>query len=91
MSNLRYYDFFEFPEENPFYDEATIEDLVFCIMTSRGIFRTDEEELEFLRSAQTTLKNEVMTCYEFLNHKNLLKEYRKFRYDILAKHNMCTL
>lgn len=43
------------------------------------VFRTPEEELYALRTARTTLINELFTRYEYLRGRNLLELYQAYR------------
>lgn len=72
----QYQDYFEIsdlPEEDSmdkFISEAMRTDL---------IFPDDSSKFIFLKSAQITLRNELLTCYQFLKEKGLLQEYHFFR------------
>lgn len=72
----KYSDYFEIsdcPEAvcmDQFISEAMRTDL---------LFPNDASKLNFLKSAQITLRNEVLTCYQFLKEKGLLQEYHFFR------------
>lgn len=40
---------------------------------------TDKEELEFLRNTKPILRDELLTCYQFLKEKELMDEYKNYR------------
>ncbi len=42
-------------------------------------FQTPEEELQYLRMARITLRNETLTCYEYLKEQGALESYRRYR------------
>lgn len=39
----------------------------------------EKEELEFLRQTKPILRDEILTCYQYLKEKGLLDEYRSYR------------
>lgn len=72
-----YYDYFE--EEEHVQERISMDEFI-AEATRRDIkFRTQKEELEFLRTARITLVNELFTCYGYLRDKNLLEAYRAYR------------
>lgn len=38
-----------------------------------------DEELEFYRQTKPILRDEILTCYQYLKEKGLLEEYRSYR------------
>lgn len=40
---------------------------------------TEKEELEFLRQTKPILRDELLTCYQYLNEKGLLEDYKSYR------------
>jgi len=40
---------------------------------------TADEELEFYRQTKPILRDEILTCYRYLEEKGLLDDYRSYR------------
>jgi len=40
---------------------------------------TTDEELEFYRQTKPILRDEILTCYQYLEEKGLLDDYRSYR------------
>lgn len=40
---------------------------------------TTDEELEFYRQTKPILRDEILTCYRYLEEKGLLDNYRSYR------------
>ena len=40
---------------------------------------TIDEELDFYRQTKTVLRDEILTCYQYLDEKGLLDDYREYR------------
>lgn len=74
-----YYDYFPYQEHDPEDPDFTTDEFIFAMMYEGYIFRSEKEELEFLRSARLALKCEALICYEFMKRKFLLSEYKMFR------------
>ena len=72
----KYSDYFENVDCS---EEVSMDQFISEAMRTDLIFPNDASKLAFLKSAQVTLKNEVLTCYQFLKEKGLLQEYHFFR------------
>lgn len=55
------------------------DDLIQYAMDSSIRFQTKEEELEFLKKTKPILRDEILTCYQYLQEKGLLEEYKNYR------------
>lgn len=42
-------------------------------------FESEKDELKHLKNAQSVLRDELLTAYEFLEEKGLLGEYKSYR------------
>lgn len=73
---MEYNDYFQIKHDP---DDVTMDDFVSEAMRTDLQFRKDSDELQYLRISRMTLKNEVLTCYEFVKEKGLLKEYHEYR------------
>lgn len=72
-----YYDYFkEQPHE---LGRVSMDEFVSEAMRTDIKFRTPDEELNFLQHSRITLKNELLTCYEFMKHEGLLEQYHAYR------------
>lgn len=40
---------------------------------------TTDEELEFYHQTKPILRDEILTCYRYLEEKGLLEDYRSYR------------
>ncbi len=76
--NDSYYDFFP---ENPYHedDEVTMDEFIAEAMRTDLKFQTLAEELHYQRTSRITLKNELLTCYQYLKEKGLLELYHAYR------------
>ncbi len=75
--NDSYYDFFP---ETPYNEEdVTMDDFIAEAMRTDVKFQTLAEELHYQRISRITLKNELLTCYQYLKEKGLLELYRAYR------------
>lgn len=74
---MDYYDYFK--EERHSAGEISMDEFI-AEATRRDIgFRTQEEELQFLRASRITLINELFTCYEYLKERDPLGLYHSYR------------
>lgn len=74
---MGYYDYFK--EEEHLRGECSTDEFI-AEATRRDIrFRSQEEELEFIRTARITLINELFTCYEYLKELGYLELYQAYR------------
>jgi len=56
-----------------------IDTLLAYAINSPAKFKTDKEELEYLRSTKPILRDELLTCYQFLEEQGLIEKYKEFR------------
>ena len=42
-------------------------------------FDSEKSELKHLRSAQSVLRDEILTAYEFMNEEGILQSYKAYR------------
>ena len=62
----------------PLADIVTNDDMMFA----NPKFKSKQDDIVFLRAARIVLRDEALTCYKFLEHKSLLREYEMFRNGI---------
>lgn len=67
---MDYYDYFD--EKEHASGEVRVDEFIAEAMRNDLKFKTLAEELNYQRAARITLKNELLTCYEFLKQQNLL-------------------
>lgn len=48
-------------------------------MDSNIKFESVNDELEHLRKTKTILRDELLTCYQYLKEKGLLDDYKNYR------------
>ena len=72
-----YYDYFREKEHVP--GEVSMDEFIAEAMRMDLKFRTQEEELKYLRMARITLRNEALTCYEYLKKQGALESYQHYR------------
>jgi len=72
-----YYDYFI--EKGHVPGEVSMDEFIAEAMRMDLKFRMPEEELQYLRMARITLRNEVLTCYEYLKEQGALESYRRYR------------
>lgn len=72
-----YYDFFRSTSTD--MNEVTMDELTAEAMRTDIKFNTLAEELNFLRHSRITLKNELLTCYQYLQDKGLIELYQAYR------------
>lgn len=73
----KYYDYFKEELHEP--DHITMDEFIAEAMRTDIKFRTPTEEVCFLQHSRITLKNELLTCYEYLRQKGLLEQYHAYR------------
>lgn len=73
----RYYDYFK--ERSHTAGEATIDEFIAEAMRTDLKFNTLAEELQYQRISQTTLINELLTCYQYLKEHDMLLLYEAYR------------
>lgn len=74
---MNYYDYFDKEEYRA--GQVSMDEFIAEVTRTDVVFRTPEEELYALRTARTTLINELFTCYEYLRERNLLELYQAYR------------
>lgn len=57
----------------------SMDNLIQFAMQSDVKFRTSEEELEHLRNTKPILRDELLTCYQYLKEQGLLEDYKQYR------------
>ena len=75
---MEYYDYFK-EHEHEVSDEVSMNEFISEAMRTDLRFHTLAEELNYLRTSRITLKNELLTCYEYLKERNLLELYEAYR------------
>lgn len=62
-----------------------MERMHYCIGISTEAMRTDisidnsQQTIDYLNTSRVALKNEVLTCYQFLKDQGLLQAYHVYR------------
>jgi len=74
---MDYYDYFDKKEHAS--GEVRVDEFIAEAMRNDVKFKTLAEELNYQRAARITLKNELLTCYEFLKQQDLLWRYEAYR------------
>lgn len=74
---MDYYDYF--PSKGHVDGEVSMDEFIAESMRMDLRFQTPEEELQYLRTARTTLRNELLTCYEYLKAHGFLELYSQYR------------
>lgn len=74
---MDYYDYFE--EKEHVDGEVTMDEFIAEAMRMDLKFRTLEEELQYLRASRITLRNEALTCYEYMKEHVFLESYAKYQ------------
>lgn len=72
-----YYDYFR--EKEHVSGKVSMDEFIAEAMRMDLKFQTPEEELEYLRTARITLRNEILTCYEYLKKRGALESYQHYR------------
>ena len=74
---MDYYDYFAEAEHEP--GEVSMDEFIAEAMRNDLKFKTLAEELHYQRTSRITLKNELLTCYEFLKQQDLLWRSEAYR------------
>lgn len=74
---MDYYDYFT--EKEHVDGEVSMDEFIAEAMRMDLKFRTMEEELQYLRTSRITLRNEILTCYEYLKEHGILEPYSQYR------------
>lgn len=73
----KFYDYF--PEQEHVPGEVSVNEFIAEAMRTDIKFKTLAEELQYQRTSRTTLMDELLTCYQFLNEQDLLWQYAAYR------------
>lgn len=73
---MNYSDYFEIKH---YPDEISMDEFISEAMRTDIKIEVNQESINYLNTSRVTLKNEVLTCYQFLKEKNLLQEYHQYR------------
>ena len=73
---MNYSDYFEIKH---CADEVSMDEFISEAMRTDIKMNMNQATINYLNTSRITLKNEVLTCYQFLKEKNLLEEYHKYR------------
>lgn len=65
--------------ETPFSDDVGDDEFIAGFMRPDIEFKSEAEELKHLRSAQSILRDELLTAYKYLDEQGLLKSYKEYR------------
>ena len=65
--------------ETPFSDEVGDDEFIADFMRPDKKFNSEADELKHLRSAQSILRDELLTAYRYMDEKGLLKSYKEYR------------
>ena len=58
---------------------GSIEPMIYDAMRVFIGFKNETAELQYLRSARITLRNELLTAYDYLARNGLLEGFKEFR------------
>lgn len=72
-----YYDYFKEQPHDP--DNISMDEFIAEAMRTDIKFHTIADEMNFLQHSRITLKNELLTCYEYMQKKGLLELYHAYR------------
>lgn len=67
---MNYSDYFEIQHHS---GEVSMDKFIAEAMRTDIHMENDQETIDYLNTSRTTLKNEVLTCYQFLKEQGLLK------------------
>lgn len=73
---MNYSDYFEIKH---YSDEVSMDEFISEAMRTDIKMNVNQETINYLNASRITLKNEVLTCYQFLKEKNLLQDYHQYR------------
>ena len=59
--------------------QGSVEPMIFDAMRVFIGFKDEMAELQYLRSARITLRNELLTAYEYMARNGLLEGFKEFR------------
>ena len=73
---MNYSDYFEIKHCT---DKVSMDEFISEAMRTDIKMNMNQKTINHLNTLRITLKNEVLTCYQFLKEKNLLEDYHKYR------------
>lgn len=73
---MNYSDYFEIKH---YSDVVSMDEFISEAMRTDIKMNVNQETINYLNTSRITLKNEVLTCYQFLKEKNLLQDYQQYR------------
>ena len=74
---MDYEDFFDLGEH--VQGQVTLDEMI-CDYMRRDIrFRNDKDALEYYKRAQSVLRDEALTCYQYLKDHGLLEDFHEYR------------
>lgn len=65
--------------ETPFSDEVGADEFLAGFMRPDVQFKSNEDKLNYLESAQAILSDEILTAYNFMAKQGILKAYKEQR------------
>ena len=73
---MDYSDYFEI-QHHP--DEVSMDEFISEAMRTDIRIENNQKTINYLNTSRITLKNEVLTCYQFLKEQGLLQAYHVYR------------
>ncbi len=73
---MNYEDYFK-PENDEIF--TRMDSMISDAMRNDIRFKNDDEMVEYLKRSKSILRDETLTCYQFLKEKGLLQEYHRYR------------
>ncbi len=73
---MNYSDYFEIKH---YSDVVSMDEFISEAMRTDIKMNVNQETINYLNTSRITLKNEVLTCYQFLKEKNPLQDYQQYR------------
>ncbi|MBP3199203.1 MAG: hypothetical protein J6N21_19685 [Butyrivibrio sp.] len=70
-------DFFPLGEHEP--GEVTIDEMISDFMRKDIMFKSDKDALDYYKRAQSVLRDELLTCYQYLKENGKLQDYHDYR------------
>jgi len=58
---------------------SSVDSLIQYAIDSSNHFQSEKEELDHLRKTKPILRDELLTCYQYLQEKGLLEEFKEYR------------
>ena len=73
---MNYSDYFEVQHHS---DEISMDEFITEAMRTDISIDNSQQTIDYLNTSRVTLKNEVLTCYQFLKDQGLLQAYHAYR------------